>query len=609
MSILATIKRKLNFIVKLNSLFDRREKMQFMGVIIVVFFMALFQALGVVSILPFVTLVMNPNVVYENQLLHWLFDFLGFTSTYPFLVFMGFAMLGILVIGNFVSAFAVWLTIRFVWRKNYRLSLALLKKYLSLPYAYFLNQHSADLGKNVLYEVQQLTDNFLLPFLNIITGVMVAVIIFVMLFYVNPLVTLIAVVFLTFFYLLIYSRFSQEIRIGGERRLEENKGRFKAASEALGGIKDIKVLGREKYFLQRFSKHSEKLSDLCAWYNVVSGIPHYIVEIVAFGGIIGLILFLLSKQTGQQIIHLVGFFTFAGYRLISALHGIFQSFTIFRFNKAVLDKIYKDMTEGGINTAEIIFDKELPQPIPFKKNIKLGNISFSYPGTNGFVLKDINLEIKKNTSIGIVGPTGSGKTTLVDIILGLFIPNKGIMKVDDIGINEKNIRNWQCNLGYVPQQVYLSDDTISRNIAFGLPDEKIDMAQVKLVAKIADIDNFIKNELPNGYETIVGERGIRLSGGQKQRVGIARSLYHDPEVIVFDEATSSLDGITEKVVLEAMQSVSKIKTIIIIAHRLTTVRNCDIIYLIDKGRITSQGTYNDLMKNNIQFQAMARKVS
>ncbi|MBU3934694.1 ABC transporter ATP-binding protein/permease, partial [Patescibacteria group bacterium] len=520
----------------------------------------------------------------------------------------GFAMLGILVIGNFVSAFAVWLTIRFVWRKNYRLSLALLKKYLFLPYAYFLNQHSADLGKNVLYEAQQFTDSFLLPFLRIITGVMVAVIIFAILFYVNPLLTLIAAVFLTFLYLLIYSRFSQEIRIGGERRLEENKGKFKAASEALGGIKDIKVLGREKYFLQRFSKHSEKLSDLCAWCNVVSGIPHYIMEIVAFGGVIGLILFLLSKQTGQQIIPLVGFFTFAGYRLISALQGIFQSFTIFRFNKAVLDKIYKDMTEGGINTAEIIFDKELPQPLPFKKNIKLGNISFSYPGMNSFVLKDINLEIKKNTSIGIVGPTGSGKTTLVDIILGLFIPNKGIMKVDDIGINEKNIRNWQRNLGYVPQQVYLSDDTISRNIAFGLPDEKIDMAQVKLVAEIANIDNFIKNELPNGYETIVGERGIRLSGGQKQRIGIARSLYHDPEVIVFDEATSSLDGVMEKAVLEAMQSVSKIKTLIIIAHRLTTVRNCDIIYLIDKGRITSQGTYNDLMKNNIQFQAMARKV-
>lgn len=609
MSILTTIKRKLNFIVKLNILFDRREKMQFVGIIIVVFFAALFQALGVVSIFPFVTLVMNPNIVYENQLLHWLFDFLGFTSTYPFLVFMGFAMLGILVIGNFVLAFAVWLTVRFIWRKNHRLSLALLKKYISLPYAYFLNQHSADLGKNVLYEVQQLTDGFLFPFLNIITGVMMAGIILVMLFYVNPLVTLIAVVFLTFFYSLIYSRFSQGMRIGGERRLEENKGRFKAASEAFGGIKDIKVLGREKYFLQRFSKHSEKLSDLCAWGNVVSLIPRYIVEIVAFGGVIGLILFLLSKQTGQQIIPFVGFFTFAGYRLISALHGIFQSFTTFRFNKAVLDKIYKDMTEGGINTTEIIFDKELPQPIPFKKNIKLENISFSYPGTNDFVLKDINLEIKKNTSIGIVGPTGAGKTTLVDIILGLFIINKGIMKVDDIEINEKNIRNWQRNLGYVPQQVYLSDDTISRNIAFGLPDEKIDMARVKLVAKIANIDNFITNELPNGYETIVGERGIRLSGGQKQRIGIARSLYHDPEFIVFDEATSSLDGVTEKAVLEAIQGVSKIKTLIIIAHRLTTVRDCDIIYLIDKGRITAQGTYNDLMKNNIQFQAMARKVS
>ena len=262
------------------------------------------------------------------------------------------------------------------------------------------------------------------------------------------------------------------------------------------------------------------------------------------------------------------------------------------------------MSEGGLANVETNFKDELPEQIEFKKDIRLDNISFSYFGNRNRVLEDIEMEVGKGMSVGIVGTTGSGKTTLVDIVLGLLTPTEGSMYVDDNKITEDNVRNWQANLGYVPQDIFLCDDTITKNIAFGYGDDDIDLEQVKVVAKMANISKFIETELPEGYDTVIGERGVRLSGGQRQRIGIARALYHNPEVLVFDEATSSLDNVTERSVLKAIERVSKLKTMIVIAHRLTTVKNCDIVYLIDKGRIIDKGMYSELEERNEKFKEM-----
>ena len=264
--------------------------------------------------------------------------------------------------------------------------------------------------------------------------------------------------------------------------------------------------------------------------------------------------------------------------------------------------------KDGFGEHLLVYEKDPIKPIPLNTSLQLKQVSYNSPNTNEPVIHSISLLIKHNTSIGLVGPTGAGKTTLVDIILGLLTPQKGEFSADGIKIDKNNILNWQKNLGYVPQHIYLSDDTIMNNIAFGILGEKINRKIVEHVAKISNLHDFIISELPNGYETIVGERGIRLSGGERQRVGIARALYHDPEVLVLDEATSSLDGITEFAVLEAINNVAKLKTMIIIAHRLTTVKDCDIIYLIDKGKIIAQGTYDELMNSNASFRAMARAI-
>ena len=367
-------------------------------------------------------------------------------------------------------------------------------------------------------------------------------------------------------------------------------------------------MNREPYFLDLYSKESFKQARLRSWNAVIGQVPRFALEAVAFGGIIVFVLvLLLTREDARQVIPLASLFAFAGYRMMPALQEIFTSLTKMQFNRAVLDRIHKDFVTKDKDTLLDTFKKQkIPEALPFTSEIRLENVSYNYPGAEHAVIKDINLVIKRHTSVAFVGPTGAGKTTLVDIILGLLPPQKGRLLIDDVRLDKSNTIKWQRNIGYVPQHIYLSDDTIARNIAFGVADQEIDMKALEQSASIANIQDFILQELPQGYDTLVGERGIRLSGGQRQRIGIARALYHDPEVLVFDEATSALDGTTEEKVLEAMENAAKLKTLIIIAHRLTTVKKCDVVYLLDRGEIVAEGTYDQLIVDNDQFKKMAK---
>jgi len=601
-------KKLVNLIKKIKIIIEPQEKWQLLVLFVSILLMALFQTLGVASILPFMSVVIQPEIIESNRWLNWLYNSLGFTNVNSFIIFIGILMLLIIVIGNLTSALATWLKVRFAWRKNHNISSALLKKYLSLPYVYFLTQNTADLSKNILSEVIVLTAYFILPLINIMVNSFVAISILSMLLFINVYITILSAIILGGSYALIYLYFQNKLKINGAKRLKENKLRFKTAGEALSGIKDTKVMGREAFFYHRYLRHSREFSNLQTWTELVGQIPRYFLEILAFGGIVTLVLYFISTAANvNEVIPMVSFFTFAAYRLIPALQVVFASFTLVRFSQTTVNRIIEDLSEkGGFREQFLVYEKKPINPMPFNTSFQLKEVSYNYPNTNKPVIDGLNLLIQRNTSIGLVGPTGAGKTTLVDIVLGLLTPQKGEFSVDGVKINEHNTLNWQKNLGYVPQHIYLSDDTIMNNIAFGIPDEKIDRETVEHVARISNLHDFIISELPNGYQTIVGERGIRLSGGERQRVGIARALYHDPEVLVLDEATSSLDGITESAVLEAINNVAKLKTVIIIAHRLTTVKDCDIIYLIDKGKIITHGTYDELMSSSASFRAMAK---
>jgi ATP-binding cassette, subfamily B, bacterial PglK len=606
-----TISIRFTYLTKIFSLFDHAEKRQFIWVLIVAFCMASFQAVGVASVLPFVNMLLEPDSIMHSRYLGWLYTTLGFSDKNSFILMLGFLILFIIVTGNFISAVSTWIKMRFVFRNNHNLATKLLKKYLSLPYIFFLNNNTANLGKNILSEVNTLTFGILISFLEIVVKGIIVILILGMLLYVDFYVSMFALMLLGGSYAFIYYLLRKRLQRRGEERLSANQGRFETAYTALGGIKDIKILGREQFFIDRFQKHSKRHSELQAWHAVLENVPRYLLETIAFGGIIVLILSLLfMKGNINETIPLVTLFAFAGYRLMPALQNIFQAFTNMKFDQAVLDKIYIDMHEiDSLSMKDIHFNGELPDPLPFHNEIKISSITYSYPYTSETVLRNISFEVKRNASIAIVGSTGSGKTTLVDIILGLLTPRQGNIFVDGTEVTENNVRNWQRNLGYVPQQIFLSDDTITRNIAFGIPDNMINRKSLETAAQIANIHDFIINELPKGYDTIVGERGIRLSGGERQRIGIARALYHNPEILVLDEATSSLDGITEDAVLQAIDNAAKLKTLIIIAHRLTTVMNCDVIYLIQNGNLIASGTYAELISTNVQFRAMAKTIN
>lgn len=566
---------------------------------------AILETAGVASVLPFLTVIANPDAVQDNALLHWLFTALGFTSVNWFLLFLGSLTLGVLVLSNALRALVSWGMLRFIWMRNHSLSLRLLDSYLHRPYTFFLTENTAILGQNILAQALNIVTGVLQQLLEMIARALVLLFLIVLVIIVNPVLALVVAVSIGVLYGAIYLFLQRKLTRIGKKSLEANAGRFKSTSEAFGGIKWVKLMGGEATFMRRYAAHSYQYSNCNATAGVVSIIPRYALETVAFGGIILVVLYLLATGSDlAQVLPLAGLFTFAGYRMMPAVQQIFYGATQLRFNLAALDTLHEALQAGAATAGH--HDSRDIQPLPFKDRLELHGITFRYPGSGETVIPDLSLTIKAGSSIAFAGKTGSGKTTISDIILGLLPPAEGSMRVDGVEIGPENLRRWQRNLGYVPQDIYLQDDTVASNIAFSIAEEKVDMEAVERAARIANIHDFIVGELPNGYSTMVGERGVRLSGGERQRVGIARALYHDPAVLVLDEATSALDGATEKAVFTAIENVARVKTLVIIAHRLTTVRRCDVVYLIDDGRIIARGTYDELIESNAKFQEMAR---
>lgn len=594
---------------KIFDLLSTKERKQLYFIFGSLVNMAFIEMAGIASIMPFMAVVANQDVIRTNRWLKLFYDFFKFTSLHSFLFFLGSLVLGMLVFSNIFKALTTWLTLRFDNRLNYMLARRLLAQYLARPYSFFLNRNTAVLGKNVLSEVKNVIGGVLSAGMQVLSSALVGFFILALLLMVNPLIAVTIVAVLGGSYGGIYLLARNRLTTIGREQLEANSMKYKAASEALSGIKDLKILGRERVFLDRFAVQAQ----LHARNNVIAGIisqlPRYALEVVAFGGILLIVLFFLGSEQGLgQMVPLLALYAFAGYRLLPALQQIFSGITTVRVNLATLEALHRDLTEERRKTDPelILTDTEGLEPLPFTGGLELRNIGFTYPEAQDQVLDGINLTIVHNTTVGFIGATGCGKTTTVDIILGLLTPSEGHLLADGIEVSGGNLLRWQRNLGYVPQNIFLSDDTVTRNIAFGVQDSEIDMAAVVRAARIANLAEFVEKELPQGYETVIGERGVRLSGGQRQRIGIARALYRDPSVLIMDEATSSLDGVTEEAVMDAIRNLSRKKTIIMIAHRLTTVKDCDIIYLMEHGKIINQNTYAELQKSSEWFKVAAK---
>jgi ABC-type multidrug transport system fused ATPase/permease subunit len=589
---------------RLLDLLTPQERQRLGLVLCAVVLHALVEVVGIASILPFLTLVGNPAAVQENAILKWFFDTMRFTSVNWFLFFLGFVVLGVLVLSNALAALATWAMLRFSWMRNHSLSRRLLAIYLHHPYVYFLNQNTAEIGRNILMETQQVVHGLIIPGMQILAKGFVILSIFGLLVAVNPLLALIMTGVLGTAYGVVYALVRHKLAQVGKERLDANRERFKTVNEAFGTIKLVKLLGRDRYFTDRYRSQSYRYSDRMTTAALISSLPRYAMETIAFGGILIVVLYLLRTRGGLgQVLPLAGLYAFAGYRLMPALQAMFFGAAQVRSNVAGLDALHEVLQGSAGTDSSSMYEV---RPLPFRETIRLRAVSFRYPGAGLAAVEDLDLAVRIGSTVGFAGRTGSGKTTAVDLILGLLRPVKGSLLVDGAEITNENLPAWQRDLGYVPQEIYLTDDTVARNIAFGIPDARIDTSAVERAAQVANIHEFIVESLPDGYGSQVGERGVRLSGGERQRIGIARALYHDPAVLVLDEATSALDSATEEAVFQAIRNVARTKTLIIIAHRLTTIVDCDVIYVMDNGRVIAQGSYAELMTTSAEFRDLAK---
>jgi ABC-type multidrug transport system fused ATPase/permease subunit len=561
---------------------------------------ALLEMVGVASIVPFMAVLANTSLVESNIFLKTIFqrsNIFGVKTNQEFIIFLGVVVFLLLIISLAFKILTTYVQVRFVKMQEHSLGRRLIEKYLQQPYSWFLSRNSADLGKTILSEVSQVILYGINPLIELISKSMVAISLISLLVIADSKLAIITGSSLVGAYLFFFSFFRKYLDRSGKERLINNELRFTVISEAFGAVKEVKIGGLEKTYVENFSKSAKIFSYSNASADIINQLPRYILEAIVFGGVLLSILY-LSAQTGSfnSAIPILSLYVFAGYRLIPALQQIYSSLTQVTFVGPSLNKLYDDLK----NLKSFTENKD-ETVLSLKKEIVLNNIHFKYPKASRTALKDINLTIPAKSTIGLVGVTGSGKTTLVDVILGLLVPEKGTLKVDGKVITTQNVRSWQRSIGYVPQHIYLSDDTVAANIGFGIETKDINQDKVKKAAKIANLHEFIMHELPKQYETIIGERGVRLSGGQRQRIGIARALYHNHKILILDEATSSLDSQTEKAVMDAIYTLNKKITIILIAHRLTTVKNCDIIFLMEKGKLKDNGTFEELISNNKDF--------
>ncbi len=595
----------MNTFKKLIFLLSKNELNKTFLLLIMILIMALIDMLGVASILPFMAVLMNPELIETNIFLNKLLiftSFLGVKTNQEFIFILGIFVFLILIISLAFKAFTNYVLARFILMREYFISKRLVEGYLHQPYFWFLDRHSAELGKTILSDIGAVTHKGLLPMMNLTTQSVITLTLLLLLILVDPKLTLIIfIVFGTIYTLIYILNRNLTSRIGGEL-FEANRKRFSTLIEAFSATKEIKISGLEQTYIERFCGPAKIHAKQSALLAIINQLPRFFLEAIAFGGMILVVLFLMSQSSDiTNVIPVITLYAFAGYRLMPALQQMYVSLTQLRVVTPSVDNVYND-----ILNLKAISEQKNTNLIDFKKNIVLDNIFYQYPNTSKTTLNNISLKIDAFTTTALVGETGSGKTTTVDIILGLLESQNGTLKIDNQIITRKNQKAWQSKIGYVPQQIFLADSSIEENIAFGIKPEDIDFESVKKASRIANLDNFVENELPKKYKTIVGERGIRLSGGQRQRIGIARALYHNPQLLILDEATNSLDSLTEKAIMNEVYSLKKKITTIIIAHRISTVKSCDKIFLFNKGALEDQGTYEDLIKKNRKFKKIAQ---
>ena len=573
----------------LLSIFEKKHLSRFFVLIFLMIVGAIMETFGISLIIPLVGTLLSDEFILPNQL----------TSIIPALKEISkeqmiFASISFFIffylIKSIYLGFLVYIQSKYIYSVQRHVSTSLYKTYLYQPYSFHLNRNSGEIISNTITESMQFALGFVSPLIYIITDILIIFFISALLFYVEPLGALSVMILFSIGSYFLYFLSKNRSAIWGEKRQENEAKRIKSAQQGLSGIKEVKLHGFEEIFAEFFSKSTSVSLNSAMKQTTLQGMPKIFFELLTVIAI-SLLIFVLynSGTSSSQLISTLGIFALAAFKLLPSVARLVTNIQALRFANPVINKIKNEL---GLEPKQVLFTSN--NNLIIEKELTLKNISFQYDKSENYALDNINLSILSGQSIGIIGSSGAGKSTLVDIILGLLRPHKGKMLVDGKEINSENIKMWQKNIGYVSQSIYILDDSFKNNIAFGIPKDEIDDEKINNATKLAQLETFI-NELPEGLNTFAGEQGVRISGGQLQRIGIARALYNNPSILVFDEATSALDNETEKSVMDSITNLQGNKTIIIIAHRLTTVKDCDIIIELDKGSIIKKGTPREML--------------
>lgn len=551
--------------------------------IILLIFVALFDVAGVASIMPFMAVLANPDAIASNSNLLFITSYFSFLNEKNITFFLAIFSLFVLLLSLIFKALVTYVQIRFVLMQEYTISTRLVEIYLGQPYSWFLSQNGADLGKNVLSEVQVIMSNAATPLLHFIAHGLVSVALIGLLVFIDFELALNVVSVLGVTYCILYLCVRGHLMKTGGKRLKSNQQRFLVVSELFGAIREVKMSQTEQIYSAKFKNSAKKYAENQSVARSIAQLPRFFIEGIAFGGMILLIMYLLRTRGGfSEIIPILSLYAFAGYRLLPALQQVYAAVTQIRFIFPTVDALSKEIANLKLEANDVS-----NAVIRLKREIEFNGVCFKYEGSSRSAITKANFTIPVGSFVGVIGKTGSGKSTLVDLMLGLLVPQQGAICVDGEVLSERNNSFWRSQIGYVPQSIYLTDDTISKNIAFGFEQREINDEALVRAAKLAGAYDFIVDELEHGFNTNVGERGARLSGGQIQRIGIARALYRYPSILVLDEATSALDVETEKLILSNLTKNLGHLTLIMITHRASTVKTCDQVLRINRGAVKS----------------------
>lgn len=572
---------------KLNVLLDKKQKRTMGGLMVLMIIGAALQTAGVGMLVQVVTVVMDPEASKKSGLVRWAYESLGFQDYGSFSVAVMAALIGVFAVKNLFLFIQQKLTFAFVYTNQFRTSERMMRNYLRRGYEYYLSADTAVVQRSITSDVNNMYA-LILALLQLMSDGVVSLFIVCYCLSKSGVMTILLAVVLVALMAVIKKVLKPVMYRAGKDNQDYYSGLFKWISQTVQGIKEVKVAGKEQYFVGEYRKCGQGYVDAVQKYSLYNNIPKLLIETVCVAVMMGYMIFLtLTGRSTGDMLEILSTLAAAAFVLLPCVNRInnqINSMAYFEpFFMGVSDNLQDEITGEKVDMS---FAAEDEEKLPVKECIELKGITYAYPGTDKLIFDHADMTIPIGSSVGIVGTSGAGKSTVVDILLGLLEIKEGSICADGVDIR-LNYRRWLKNIGYIPQMIFMLDDTIRKNVAFGVPEDKIDEERLWEVLKEAQLDEFVRS-LPEGADTGIGERGIRLSGGQRQRIGIARALYHDPEVLVLDEATSALDNDTERAIMEAINRLHGRKTLIIIAHRLQTIEQCDMIYRVEDGRILKE---------------------